>query len=265
MVSWSTLAGHRGGRFRRTMLWQRGELATLLRWLERLPRDATRPRPRLSLDLAWASLLSGQVDAVAPLLQDAEHALDTLDTAEPPTERGPHASGRALRGEITAIRAELARRRGESAAAIDLARHALADLPADKRRVRGGTTVFLAGAYLLRGDAAAASGAYAEAVALCQTPDTITVALFASGQLVQVQALQGQLHQAAETYRRTLDLAASYGMAEAPAIGVAQVGLAEAWRAWNDLDGADDLVRGASPTVRTRTGWRKGRWMALSR
>jgi len=226
-----------------TLLYQRGELATLRHWLERLPRDVTRTRPRLSLDLAWASLLGGQVDAVAPLLQDVEHALDAPDTAAPSAGRDPHAAGRALRGEMAAIRAELARRRGESAAAIDLAHRALADLPADEQRVRGGTTVFLAGAYLSRGEAAAASRAYGEAVVLSRTPGTITLALFASGRLVQAQALQGQLHQAATTYRQTLDLAASYGIAEAPAIGVAQVGMAEARREWNDLDGADDLVR----------------------
>jgi len=239
-----------------TLLYQRGELATLRHWLERLPRDATRTHPRLSLDLAWASLLGGHVDAVAPRLQDAEQALDTSDTpdtpdtlgiAAPPSakpaESGSNAGNRALRGEIAAIRTELARLQGKSAAAIDLARQALADLPLDERRVRGATTAFLGSAYLSHGDAAAASLAYGEAVALSQTPATITLALFASGRLVLAQALHGQPHQAAATYRRTLDLAASHGMAAPPAIGAAQVGMGEALREWNDLDGADDLLR----------------------
>jgi LuxR family maltose regulon positive regulatory protein len=78
-------------------IWQRGELATLLRWLEHLPRDVARTRPRLCLDLAWVRLWSAQVDDVEPWLQDAEHA---LDTAAPPAGLSPHGSSRALRGEM---------------------------------------------------------------------------------------------------------------------------------------------------------------------
>lgn len=221
-------------------LWQRGELATLLRWLEQLPRDVTCTRPRLSLDLAWVLLWSARVEAIEPRLQDAERA---LETAVQPAELGPHASSRAMRGEIAAIRAELARQRGELASAIDLARQALADLPEDDRRVRGVTTGLLAGAYLWSGDATAASHAYADAVALSRTSSTITLALIAGGRLVLAQALQGRLHQAATTYRQILELAAAHGMPAAPAIGVARIGMAEVLREWNDLDAAEDLVR----------------------
>jgi LuxR family maltose regulon positive regulatory protein len=185
-------------------------------------------------------LWSAQVDVVEPRLRDVEHA---LDTAAPPAGPGPDASSRALHGEIAAIRAELARQRGEVAAAIELARQALADLPADDRRVRGVTAGLLAGAYLWSGDVAAASRAYGEAGALSQTPSTMTLALIAGGRLVLMQALQGRLHQAATTYQRTLELAATYEMAAMPWIGVAQVGMAEVLREWNDLEGAEDLVR----------------------
>ncbi|HXT37601.1 MAG TPA: LuxR C-terminal-related transcriptional regulator [Chloroflexota bacterium] len=222
------------------MLWQRGELATLLRWLEQLPREVTRTRPRLSLDLAWALLWSARVEAIEPRLRDAEQA---LETPEPPSELDPRAADRAVRGEIAAIRAELARQEGDLAAAIDLARQALADLPEEDRRVRGVTTGLLAGAYLWSGDAAAASHAYAEAVALSQTSSTITLALIASGRLVLAQALRGRLHQAATTYRQTLDLAAAHAMAATQAIGVAEIGMAEVLREWSDLDAAEALVR----------------------
>jgi LuxR family maltose regulon positive regulatory protein len=222
------------------MLWQRGELATLLRWLEQLPRDVTRTRPRLSLDLAWALLWSAQVEAIEPRLRDTEQA---LETAEQPSELDPRTASRAIRGEIAAIRAELARQQGELASAIDLARQALADLPEHDRRVRGVTTGLLAGAYLWSGDATAASHAYGDAVALSQTSSTITLALIASGRLVLAQALEGRLHEAATTYRQTLELAAAHGMSTTPAIGVAQIGMAEVLREWNDLGAAEDLVR----------------------
>jgi LuxR family maltose regulon positive regulatory protein len=71
----------------------------------------------------------------------------------------------------------------------------------------------------------------------------MTLALIASGRLVLAQALQGRLHQAATTYRQTLELATTSGMAATPWIGVAQVGMGEVLREWNELEGAEDLVR----------------------
>lgn len=228
------------------MLWQHGELATLRHWLDQLPREVARTRPRLCLDLAWTLLWSTQVDAVETRLQDAEHALDTPDVATPPpagsAEPHPPTSTQVLRGEIAAIRAQLARQQGEPAAAVALARQALADLPTDDRRVRGVTAGLLGSAYLSIGNAAAASQAFGEAVALSRGANTAILALITSGRLVLAQALHGQLHQAAETYRQTLELAASYGIA-ASALGVAQVGMGEVLREWNDLDGAEDLLR----------------------
>jgi LuxR family maltose regulon positive regulatory protein len=217
----------------RPTIWQRGELITLQRWLERLPQDVTRTRPRLSLDLAWALLWSAQVEAIEPRLQDVEHAITSL----------PEAGFAAMRGEVAAIRAELARQGGEIATAIALARQALEDLPQDDRLARGATTGLLGQAYLLNGDAKAASQAFAEAVVLGQAPDTITLALIAGGRLVQAQALQGRLRQAAATYQQMLDLASTHGVPATPAVGVAQVYMGEVLREWNDLDAAEDLVR----------------------
>jgi len=217
----------------RPTIWQRGELITLQRWLERLPRDVTRTRPRLSLDLAWALLWSAQIDAIEPRLQDVEHAITSL----------PEADLTAMRGEVAAIRAELARQGGEIAAAIALARQALEDLPQDDRLARGATTGLLGQAHLLNGDTIAASQAFAETVVLGQAPDTITLALIAGGRLVQAQALQGRLRQAAATYQQTLDLASTHGVPATPAVGVAQVYMGEVLREWNDLDAAEALVR----------------------
>lgn len=216
-----------------TMIWQRGEVMTLQRWIERLPRTATRKRPRLSLDLAWTLLWSAQTDAIEPRLQDAEQ------TVEDSTE----ADARALRGEVVAIRAELARQRGKLDAAITMARQALADLPQDARLVRAATSGLLGQAQLVSGDAAAASHAFAEAAALGEPPHTISLALIAQGRLLQAQMLQGRFELAFATYRQTLASAENHGMSETPAIGVAQVYMAEIRRELNDLTAADDLVR----------------------
>jgi LuxR family maltose regulon positive regulatory protein len=184
-------------------------------------------------------LWSAQVDAVEPRLHDVEEGL----AGATPAELTPTMARRALAGEMAAIRAELARQRGELDTAITLAHRALADLPTQAQQVRGVTMGLLGGTYLSSGDAVAASQAYEDALAASQAAGTMTLALFAGGRLVQVQALHGQLRQAATTYRRTLELAAGHGLAATPAVGVAQVGMGEVLREWNDLEAADDLLR----------------------
>ena len=224
-------------------LWQRGEVATVLRWLERVPSEVVRRRPRLCVDLAWALLLSARVDEIGPWLDAADVAL-----ASPPDEE------RALRAQIAAMRAEQARQGGESAEAVALARQALADLPPDDQRLRAVVAVFLGNAQLSSGDAVAATEAYREAVRSSQAVQTVASALIGSGRLVTTQAARGQLHQAADTYRETLDLAARHGMMASPTVGGAQVGMAEVLREWNDLDQAEALAREGIGRCRAANG-----------
>ena len=61
--------------------------ATLLGWLKALPDELARTRPVLSVGYAWASLSTGQLEAVEPRLRDAERWLDTTaDMSERPIE-----------------------------------------------------------------------------------------------------------------------------------------------------------------------------------
>jgi len=57
----------------------RNEDATLRRWLELLPADAVRSRPRLCLAQAFWALLGGRVEAVERLLDAAEQAVADAD------------------------------------------------------------------------------------------------------------------------------------------------------------------------------------------
>jgi hypothetical protein len=101
----------------------------------------------------------------------------------------------------------------------------------------------------------AAGHAFAEAAALGQAPETLALALTAQGRLLQTQALQGRLHLAEAIYRETLAWAQMHGMADAPAIGVAQVYMAGVLREWNDLEAAEARCARASRTARNGSGW----------
>src|SRR5258708_20271164 len=63
-------------------MWMRGDLPTLLEWLQALPADLVRSQPRLCLFYGWAFYTLGQVDAAMPYLQAAECALNaSIDSA----------------------------------------------------------------------------------------------------------------------------------------------------------------------------------------
>ncbi len=108
--------------------------------------------------------------------------------------------------------------------------------------MRGIITGLLGGAYRQRGDVVAASRAYTETIRASQASGNISVTLIAMGQLAQLQAIQGQLHQTTRTYQQALDLAAQWHVTTSPALGVALVSMGEVLREWNDLDGAEHLL-----------------------
>ena len=221
------------------LIWKRGELSTLLKWLEALPEQVLQIHPRLLLDSAWVLLWHGQVSALEPRLQTASRALAASTESQ---SHVPHSDRRTMQGELAAIQAELARQRGDVSGAIVLANEALTSLPEDAQWLRGIVSGLLGGAYRLRGDIVAASHAYIETIHASQASDNIPVTLIALGQLAQLQALQGQLHQASRTYQQALDLATRRSVMTLPALGVALVSMGDVLREWNDLDGAGRLL-----------------------
>jgi len=105
----------------------RSEGATLLRWLEALPEELVRSRPRLSVAYAIAALFEGRLDYVEPLLRGAERALgSTLEASSLyPEEREAMGWLADIPSCVAILRGDLARMRGEAPHAIALSRQAL--------------------------------------------------------------------------------------------------------------------------------------------
>jgi LuxR family maltose regulon positive regulatory protein len=89
---------------------KRGEVATLLGWLQALPDEEVCTRPQLCLSYSWALILTSQLDAAEFYLRRAEQA----------AEDAP-----ALLGDIAAALAFIARTRGDDRRTIELSRRAL--------------------------------------------------------------------------------------------------------------------------------------------
>jgi LuxR family transcriptional regulator, maltose regulon positive regulatory protein len=100
--------------------WSRGEFPAVLRWLEALPTEAKRLRPRLFPEHAIALTLAGRTGDVEPfLLEEPERAAETTTKDD----------RRFLLGLSAAVRSRLALRRGDPPEAVELARRALSLLP----------------------------------------------------------------------------------------------------------------------------------------
>jgi len=227
------------------MIAKRGEIATLRAWLEALPDELVRSRVELCLWQGWLLALSGQFDAAERLLQDLERPLGTSTNSSPLTSTissvKPPRLDKAQRlveytGRVAAIRAFIAFRRGDAPRTIDLALQALEQLPEDQA-FRGLVAWYLGIAYLWSGDLAKGSASLTEARAISQAAGNSYAAFMATFELAQMQARQGYLHQADQSYQQALELGAERG-GRLAATGPAYVGRGELQREWNHLDTA---------------------------
>jgi LuxR family maltose regulon positive regulatory protein len=215
---------------------QRGEGATVDRWLAALPAELIRARPRLSLAQAIWALIGGRVDEVEPLLADAERA-DASRTSDRPT--GSPANGHAnVPAMLAILHAELARQHGDADRTIWFARRALPQIAEDDQLLRYLVGWNLAVAMLLQGQVREAEQALAEIAADRWAAGEPYNALRACYTLSQVQRAQGRLGAALATCQQGLGHAEAAGRPALAAAGVAHVGLAEILREQDDLEAA---------------------------
>ena len=204
----------------------RGAVAPVLTWLESLSTTELDARPSLWVMYASSLLFVSQTTGVEEKLQAAEAALQG---------GAPDEKSRDLIGHIAAIRATLAVIQQDVETIIAQSRRALEYLHLDNLPVRTATTWTLGNAYQLRGDRAAASQAYSEAIAISEAIGHSIITIMATTGLGNVQEAENQLHLAAQTYRRVLQLA---GDPPLPVACEAHLALARISYEWDDMDAA---------------------------
>jgi ATP/maltotriose-dependent transcriptional regulator MalT len=222
--------------------WRRGEFPTVLRWLEALPTEAKRRRPRLFPAHALALTLTGRPDDVESLLKEAERATEAAGEDR-----------RFLLGFASAVRSWRARLRGDAHEAVDLARQALSLLPAEDLPQRNLAAICLGDALRITGDLTAASEAFAEAVEIGRTVGHAYGTLTAMVWQARVQAERGRLREADEAFRRALRFVTEQGVGLLPAAGLAHLGMGALLYERNYLDEAErELKEGVDLAERAR-------------
>src|SRR5580658_3615401 len=220
-------------------LYLRSEGATAQRWLAALPDELVQTRPRLLLAQVLLAATLGRAEAMEPPLDAAERALaGAAPAADEPFEPSAGQAASML-GNIPALiavhRSFLAQLRGDAEGTAAFASQALAELGGGERLLSAIAHGLLAAADWLRGRLADAEQAFVSSIAGWQAGQPISWGVY---QLGQVQRAQGRLDAAAETYQKTLDMAAESGPPPAPPAGPAYVGLAEVAYQRNELDSA---------------------------
>lgn len=220
----------------------RGEVPTALRWLEALPTEAKRLRPRLLAEHALALSLTGRPNDAEPLLNEVDRATGT--TGE---------NRRFLLGFASSVRSWCALLRGDAPEAVELARRALSLLPEEDLPQRLLAAGCMGDALRTVGDLASASAALAQAteigLAAGHTYGTLTTMTMHA----RVQAERGRLREADETLRRALRFVSERGVGLLPAAGVVHIGMGVLLYERDHLDEAErEFRRGIELAGRTR-------------
>jgi LuxR family maltose regulon positive regulatory protein len=238
-------------------LQRRSEDAALRRWLQALPAELVRSRPRLCLAQAVAAVAADRLEAAASLLDDAERAL--ADRGDQPEEPFEPSGGRAvsvlanLPAAIALGRAMVARLEGDAERTTACSRQALAQLGEGEWILRSLADYYLAVGDWLRGRVVQAEQALGGLVAEQRAGERYFGRLYHD--LAKVQRARGHLGAALGTYRQLLGVAAAPGQPAAlHTAGIAQVGMAEVLYERGELDAAlDHATQGVA--VSRQVGW----------
>ncbi|HEU5230603.1 MAG TPA: LuxR C-terminal-related transcriptional regulator, partial [Ktedonobacteraceae bacterium] len=210
------------------VLWLTGQHYTMERWLGQLPRAYIFAHPVLCIAQAWTQLLLGHQKAALVALREAERLFAARE------ER------RGL-AHVATLHAVLARMQRDGRAAVHWGTRVLALLPEEDLASRSiGLTVLGCG-YRLQGDVACAWQTLIEARELNEQVSNRRGVWGCVQLLGEVLALQGQLPQAADYYRRVLAAEAIWSL---PAIE-AHLALGAVLLEWNDLAAATEQVQQA--------------------
>jgi ATP/maltotriose-dependent transcriptional regulator MalT len=226
----------------------RGELSTLLRWIQTLPEGMVSTRPQLGLARAWGMLMRDQsgfwdtidkhIDQIAAGFGiTLDGLLSALAESEPDSPR------RSGLGEFAMLQAFSRRDTGDTGDTIKLFEAALEYLPESDRVLRGFTLAGLASTYARTGAIKLAEEKFAQAAQVSLSGNSIYGYVVCTDWQATMQAEQGHLTRAAATYHRAIEMLSSQGQHPLPLSGHVYIGLASVLMEWNDLENALENIQ----------------------
>jgi LuxR family maltose regulon positive regulatory protein len=223
-----------------TIMLQQSKIFVLRSWLQQLPEELVQTRPRLLLAYGWSLVLTGHVRSLEQWLE-TPHARRALASPDLPEE---------VLGELTLLRATLARFQRQPDRSLQLAQASLSQLSKDERGFLAGAKYTIGIAHLQKGNLDSASQALLEAVALGEAKGGPYMALSALDTLSDMQIRQGHLAQAMRSCEQALDMAARLEWQTMPAMGMTYIHRGQVLYEQNDLEGASRALTNAVERLR---------------
>lgn len=216
----------------------RSEGATLQRWFAELPAGLHGSQ-RLLLARARVAIYAGRVAEAERLLDAADNSNGAAADASFEPTVGRAASPLANLGLMAALlRAFVAHMRGHSEEAETLATQSLAEIDNDQSALAIIARLHLAAAPWLRGAVHQAEPAVSANIVQWRAAQQYDRAAWVAHYLGQIQQARGNLDAALETYDQVFALDVKHTGPDAPAAGVAHVGMAQVAYRRDDLDEA---------------------------
>jgi LuxR family maltose regulon positive regulatory protein len=243
-------------------IWGNSEHARLRRWLEQLPPDALRSRPRLCLAYAKTVFMGASYTTIERWLDDAETAL--RDTFPVPTNGTTEAGGplpsaqderENLLGEIAAQRAVITGYwLGQGHAVLTFCQQALDHLSEEKLLARAEVAYAESLAYYSFGDIVAALQSIRKATALAQAAGDTSSTIIYLCRTAYSLLLHGKLHEVVQVTQQATLLGTSPAGLPHAMLCWASIFQADALREWNRLDEALELaLQGVRLSEQTET------------
>ena len=223
----------------------RGELATLIRWIDELPTEVNH-RPRFLLAKAWALLFTGNAGQIEMLLGQIEMQIDSdLSSAE----------AAELQGSSAAIRAFFALMAGNHALALQLAEQAEKLLPPIGSKTDQSNPFLytahsvlpytLGMAHRGQGHYEESARAFTEEIQMFAAPEDILGWTIATIEVAVVRRMQGRLQEAEDICRRALQRISDQGAYASGSLARVDITLGEVLRQRNELEEAGERIHAA--------------------
>jgi LuxR family maltose regulon positive regulatory protein len=211
--------------------------AILLGWMKALPDDVVRGSPVLSVFFGYMLMVSGDLDAFEPRLDDAERALAAApDASAPPWAKTEEL--RTLPATIALYRASIAQARGDVAGTAQHARRALDLAGPGDHLARGGAAGFLGLVSWAQGDVSSALETFTQAVASLHAAGNLVDELSSTVVLADMWLAAGRPSTARRLYERALEVSEAHGEPVLRATPDLHVGLSEIDFEGGDLEAA---------------------------
>jgi LuxR family transcriptional regulator, maltose regulon positive regulatory protein len=211
----------------RWTLRNRGEVSTLRRWLDMLPKELVEANGSLAVGRAWTLMYSGRMAETEAYL--ARVVFPLLPQA-PPDSDWPV--------ELSILRAQIALNHGQFDEALNYCLEARAKIHDAQFRFRGSLELMLGHAYRAQGNLAAAGQAYATAAGIAAQDNNRYTSLSALISQANLAMLSGRLRQAETFWQQGLGLTYGRRGQRLPLHGMPKVGLGRIYLEWNRLDEA---------------------------